>query len=177
MLCHPFIHLGYSRSFYESINSNSGIIKITDKKKTIYFSTRSRFAIWRMANVKKELRYTKDHEWVLRENNAFKVGISDYAQENLGDIVFVDMPEAGQSLQKGDSAATIESVKAVSDVYAPVSGKIIEVNEDINNTPEIMNQEPYDGGWIFTIEAENVSEADDLLGAEEYETYIKTLDH
>ena len=129
-----------------------------------------------MADIKKDLKYTKEHEWVNIDGNAVKIGISDYAQENLGDIVFVEMPEAGNQVTKGDTIASIESVKAVSDVYAPVSGKITVVNEEISSTPEIINQQPYDKGFICVIEAENITESDNLMNSDQYEDYLKTLD-
>ncbi|MDH5721298.1 MAG: glycine cleavage system protein GcvH [Spirochaetia bacterium] len=129
-----------------------------------------------MAEVKEELKYTKDHEWILQTDNLVKIGISDYAQENLGDIVFVEMPEVGDEISQGDSVATIESVKAVSDVYAPVSGKVIEVNDEIANSPEIINKEPYEGGWICVIDTQNSSAPQELMNSKQYEEYLQTLE-
>lgn len=121
------------------------------------------------------LLYSKDHEWLRVEGDMVVVGVTDYAQHELGDVVYVDLPAVGKELKKGDPAANIESVKAVSDVYAPVSGKITEVNLNLNNTPELVNQEPFAGGWIFKISMTQVSELQELMDGGKYEEYLKGI--
>ena len=116
-------------------------------------------------NVPGDLQYTKSHEWVRREEGTATVGITDHAQDELGDVVFVELPEQGTSFSAGDSFGTVESVKAVSDLYAPVGGEVVEVNETLNDSPELINEEPYGGGWMIRL---RISEDGDLLSAEEY---------
>jgi len=121
------------------------------------------------------LLFSKDHEWLRVEGDTVVVGVTDYAQHELGDVVYVDLPAVGKELKKGDPAANIESVKAVSDVHAPVSGKITEVNQNLNNTPELVNQEPFAAGWIFRISMTQVSELQELMDGEKYEEYLKGI--
>ena len=121
-------------------------------------------------NVPGELQYTKSHEWMRREDDVATVGITDHAQDELGDVVFIELPEKGASFSAGDSFGTIESVKAVSDLYAPVSGEVVEVNETLNDSPERVNEDPYGGGWMIRL---RVSEEGDLLSAEEYEKLLE----
>jgi glycine cleavage system H protein len=120
--------------------------------------------------VPEELQYTKTHEWVRREDDVATVGITEHAQDELGDVVFVELPEKGTSFGAGDAFGTVESVKAVSDLYAPVAGEVVEVNEALNDAPEKINEEPYGDGWIIRI---RVSEEADLLSAEEYEKVLE----
>jgi glycine cleavage system H protein len=124
---------------------------------------------------KENLLYSKDHEWVLRAGDAVTVGVTDYAQHELGDVVFVDLPAAGKELKKGDPAANIESVKAVSDVYAPVAGTITEVNAKLGANPELVNQEPFGEGWIFKMSMSQASELDELMDLKKYEEYLKGI--
>lgn len=124
---------------------------------------------------KENLLYSKDHEWVRREGETVVIGVTDYAQHELGDVVFVDLPAAGKELKKGDPAANIESVKAVSDVYAPVSGKVIEANAKLNDSPELVNQDPFGEGWIFKMSVEQASELDELMDLKKYEEYLKGI--
>lgn len=119
-----------------------------------------------------ELRYTKEHEWVLQEDGKVRIGITNYAQEELGDVVFVDLPSEGDEVSAGDTFAVVESVKAVSDIYAPVSGRIVEVNQALEDQPELINEEPYGKGWIIVLEMNNSSELNSLLSAEEYKEHI-----
>lgn len=109
-----------------------------------------------------DLMYTKDHEWAKAEGNTVLVGITDYAQDQLGDIVFVEMPEVGDSFQAGDEFGTLESVKAVSELYLPISGEIVEVNEELDDSPELINQDSYKG-WIVKVKPENAAEMEGLL--------------
>jgi glycine cleavage system H protein len=121
-------------------------------------------------NVPEELSYTKTHEWVRREDDIATVGITDNAQDELGDVVFVELPEEGASFDAGDSFGTIESVKAVSDLYAPVGGEVVEVNQTLNDSPERVNEDPYGGGWMIRL---RVSDEGDLLSAEEYQKILE----
>lgn len=120
-----------------------------------------------------DLRYSKEHEWVRPENGRARVGITYYAQDELGDVVFVDLPRVGTNVQAGEAFAAVESVKAVSDVYAPVSGRIVEVNEELADRPELINEDPYGRGWIAVIEMDNPAEADELLDAAQYKALIE----
>lgn len=121
------------------------------------------------------LFFSKDHEWLRVEGDMAVVGITDYAQHELGDVVYVDLPPVGKELKKGDSGANIESVKAVSDVYAPVSGKIVEVNQNLSNTPVLINQEPFAAGWIFKISMTQTSELQELMDEKKYDEYLKGI--
>ncbi len=119
-----------------------------------------------------DLKYSKEHEWVLVEGNVATVGITDYAQDQLGDIVFVELPGIGDKVSKEDAFGVVESVKAVSDVYAPVSGKVLEVNDDLPENPEMINEDPYGDGWMIKIEMNDIEELQDLMTAAEYEEYV-----
>ena len=119
-----------------------------------------------------DLKYSKEHEWVLVEGSVATVGITDYAQDQLGDIVFVELPAVGDKVSKEDAFGVVESVKAVSDIYAPVSGKVLEVNDDLPENPEMLNEDPYGDGWIIKIEMSDREELDDLMTAAEYEQYV-----
>lgn len=119
-------------------------------------------------NIPKDLKYTKDHEWVRVDGNIGTIGITDYAQGELGDIIYVDVTTVGNDVAVGDTFGTIEAVKTVSDMYAPVSGNIKEFNSPVNDNPSIINQEPYDNGWIVKIELTNTADLDALLSPEEY---------
>lgn len=123
------------------------------------------------------LHYTKEHEWVrVEEDGSVVVGITDYAQEQLGDIVFVELPEVSEDpVQKDEAFAVVESVKAVSDVYAPLTGRVIEVNDELPNSPEVINQDPYGDGWMLRMELDNKSELEELLSASEYEALVNEL--
>lgn len=126
-----------------------------------------------MSNVPVELKYRDSHEW-LRKNadGTYTVGITEHAQELLGDMVFVDLPEVGATFSAGEECAVAESVKAASDIYAPISGEIVAVNDSLNDSPEQVNSEPYDGGWLFQIKASDESEIDSLLDADAYNAAI-----
>jgi len=121
-----------------------------------------------MSNVPSELKFLSTHEWVEVNGDVAKIGVSDHAQELLGDLVFVELPEVGSSVSAGDSVAVIESVKAASDTYAPVSGEIIEVNEELEDSPERINDDPYGDGWMYKIQMEDPDEVGDLLDADAY---------
>ncbi len=113
------------------------------------------------------VRYTEDHEWAAVEGETVRIGVSDYAQDQLGDIVYVEMPEVGDIFEKGDEFGTLESVKAVSEIYMPVGGEVVAVNEALVDTPELINQDPY-GAWIVEIRPTDAGENDELLSAEDY---------
>jgi glycine cleavage system H protein len=119
-----------------------------------------------------EFRYTKEHEWVSVDGDTATVGITDHAQEQLGDVVFVELPQAGVRTQSMQSFGTVESVKAVSDIYAPLTGQITAVNDTLVDTPEQLNESPHDKGWLIRIKIEDKKELDNLLSAEEYQAYI-----
>jgi glycine cleavage system H protein len=120
-----------------------------------------------------ELKYSKEHEWVLVENRTATIGITDYAQQELGDIVYVELPEVGEKVVKDDPFAAVESVKAVSDVYAPISGAVVEVNDTLPETPETINEDPYGDGWMIKVEISDMDELKDLMTAEEYAEYVE----
>jgi glycine cleavage system H protein len=120
-------------------------------------------------------RYTKDHEYIRVEGDAGIVGISDYAQSQLGDVVFVELPSVGKTLSKGDEAAVVESVKAASEVYAPVSGEVVEVNSDLEASPGTVNEDPAGRGWFMKIRLTNESELDGLMTEEQYQEFVKSI--
>jgi glycine cleavage system H protein len=119
-------------------------------------------------NVPPELRYSSDHEWVRVEGATATIGITEYAQDALGDVVFVEMPDAGLAVAAGESFSEVESTKSVSDIYAPITGSISEVNADLESQPELLNSDPYGAGWICRIEISDPSELDGLMDAEAY---------
>ena len=122
--------------------------------------------------IPENLKYTKTHEWVRVENGKVKMGITYHAQEQLHDIVYVELPEVGTEIEKGDTLGVIESVKAASDIYSPVSGKVVAVNENVIDQPELLNQDPYEN-WLVEIEMNNPKELDELLGPEEYKKVVE----
>ena len=127
-----------------------------------------------MSKIPSELAYTKTHEWVQKEDDgSLLVGITDYAQESLGDLVFVELPEVGETLAAGDACAVVESVKAASDIYAPVTGEVLEINDDLTDSPELVNQDAYGGGWLMKIKLGDESDLDDLMDAEAYQKFIE----
>jgi glycine cleavage system H protein len=119
-----------------------------------------------------ECRYTKDHEWFKVEGNRARIGITEHAQAELGDIVFVELPSVGTSIQKGDNVATVESVKAVGDVFSPAAGTVVETNGALENAPETINSSPHDEGWILVLELSNPSDLDDAMDAAAYEAFL-----
>lgn len=121
-------------------------------------------------------RYTKDHEWIRGDNGVYTVGITDHAQELLGDITYVELPEVGADAQVGAPVGAVESVKAASDVYSPVTGQVAAVNEALEDQPELVNQSPYDNGWFFKLEGVDASEVEALMDAAAYEAYLEDLD-
>lgn len=131
-----------------------------------------------MSNVPSELKYTKSHEWVRNESDgSITVGITDHAQELLGDMVFIELPEVGATYTAGDECAVVESVKAASDVYCPVAGEVTAVNEDLPDTPETLNQDAFDTGWMFKMNPVDSGEADELMDAEAYAEFVDAEAH
>jgi len=126
-----------------------------------------------MANIPDDLHYSKDHEWVRVEGNIAVVGITDYAQDSLGDVVYVELPKAGDEFAANESFGSVESVKAVSEVFSPVSGEIVGINEALADEPEMVNQDPYGKGWMIRVQLSNPGEVDSLLTAAEYEDFTK----
>ena len=123
-------------------------------------------------NIPAELSYTKEHEWVLVEGNIATIGITDYAQGELGDIVFIELPEIDSDFEKDDAFGTIEAVKAVADLYAPLNGKVVEVNAVLEDAPETINNDPYGDGWMIKIEISDLAQVEDLLSNNGYEEII-----
>lgn len=123
-------------------------------------------------NIPENLKYTKDHEWVLVDGDVVTIGITDFAQGELGDIVFVEIETEGETIDKEEVFGTIEAVKTVSDLYMPVTGEIIEVNADLEDNPEVVNQDPYGGGWMVKIKLSDTSEVDTLISAEDYKALL-----
>jgi len=123
--------------------------------------------------VREDLKYTESHEWLKLKNDIAQVGITDHAQNALTDIVFVELPEVGKNVKKGDELCVVESVKSVSEIYAPISGKVSKVNTKLEDTPEVVNESPYDEGWLVELEIENNSEIDSLLDAGSYKKTIQ----
>lgn len=128
--------------------------------------------------VPKNLRYTKEHEWARldEDDGVVVVGISDFAQEKIGDITYVELPEEEEQVEKAKPFAEIEHHKGVEDLYSPVTGKIVEVNEVLADSPEVINEDPYEEGWLVKIEADDPGELDELMDADEYELYLSELD-
>jgi glycine cleavage system H protein len=124
-----------------------------------------------------DLRYTRDHEWAKREGDHLRVGITAFAQEQLGDVVFVELPKVGARVTARQSFGVVESVKAVSDLFAPVTGEVLEVNPDLAKSPEIVNQDPYGKGWMITVKPANAEEWNELLSSAQYEAFLAEAAH
>ena len=126
-----------------------------------------------MSNTPEDLTYTKDHEWVRVKGEEAAIGITDHAQQQLGDVVYVELPKVGDKFETSEPFGSVESVKAVSEIYMPLSGTVVEVNDTLNDSPELVNEDPYGDGWMIRIKIENLSQVDALLTSIEYEDYIK----
>lgn len=126
-----------------------------------------------MSNIPENLRYSKDHEYVLVEGDIATIGITDYAQHSLGDVVYIDMPRVGDKFAAHEAFGSVESVKAVSELFTPVGGEVAEVNDGLNDTPEAVNSDPYTAGWMVKVKMDNPGEADAMLSAAEYEEYLE----
>jgi glycine cleavage system H protein len=127
-------------------------------------------------NFDDSVKYQKSHEWARKDGDLVVVGISDYAQDSLGDVVFVELPEVGATLKQGESFGVVESVKSASDLFMPVGGEIAEVNDSLSDTPETVNESPFGDGWMIKIKPSDVSEHDSLMSAADYEEFTKTLE-
>ena len=121
----------------------------------------------------KELKYHKEHTWVKVEGSRALIGITEHAQEELGDIVYVELPERGADAEQDESFGTVESAKAISELFSPISGRVVDINEDLADQPELINDDPYDSGWMVEVEMSDASEVNNLLSAEEYKKYIE----
>jgi len=131
-----------------------------------------------MSNIPGELRYTKSHEWVRKnDDGTLTIGISDHAQELLGDLVFVDTPDVGSNFDQGEDCAVVESVKAASDVYSPIAGEVTACNEALADAPEVINTDPYGDGWIYSIKPTDASAFDSLMSADEYSAHVAAEEH
>lgn len=124
-------------------------------------------------NLPSELKYTKEHEWVKVEGELVKIGITDFAQSELGDIVFVELPEVGEEIKQDEPFGNVESVKTVSELFAPVSGEVVEINEALEDEPEQVNDSPYDEGWMIIVKPDNLGDVEQLLTAEQYQAVIE----
>lgn len=129
-----------------------------------------------MSNLPKELKYSEEHEWVKTEGNKVRIGITDFAQSELGDIVFVELPEVGDEIEADEPFGSVESVKTVSELYAPINGKVVEVNEDLDDSPEFVNESPYEKAWMIVVEPADEGEVEKLMSAEEYSEMINEED-
>ena len=125
-----------------------------------------------MSNTPTDLKYATSHEWARLDGDIITVGITDHAQEALGDLVFVELPEVGDSVNAGDEAGVVESLKAASDIYAPVSGEVVEINPALEDTPELINSDPYGEGWMYKIKVSDLAELDDMMSADEYDAQV-----
>jgi glycine cleavage system H protein len=123
-------------------------------------------------DILKELKYTKEHEWTKLEGDTALVGITDYAQNRLGDVVFIELPEVGTVLKKGEAFGAVESVKAASDIFTPLSGEVVEINSGLEDHPELLNQSPYDKGWIIRIKISDTGETDELMSSNQYAEHV-----
>lgn len=127
-----------------------------------------------MSEIRNELKYLPSHEWArIESDGTVTVGISDHAQDSLGDVVFVELPEVGSQVSKGEEAGVVESVKAASDIYSPVSGEVVAINENLEDSPEVVNESSYDDGWFFRVKPDDLSELDDALDADGYQNAIE----
>ena len=124
-------------------------------------------------NLPKDLRYSEEHEWVKVEGDKVRIGITDHAQDELGDIVFVELPEEGDQIDADDPFGSVESVKTVSELYAPISGKVVEVNEELDDSPEFVNESPYEKAWMVVVEPSNPADIEKLMTAEQYQEMIE----
>jgi len=129
-----------------------------------------------MSNIPENLRYSKDHEWVKVDGDTAAIGITDYAQHALGDVVYIDMPRVGDKLGAHEAFGSVESVKAVSEIFTPIAGEIVEVNDALNDTPEAVNNDPYGDAWMIKVKMDNPGDADGMLSAEEYEEYLSSVE-
>jgi glycine cleavage system H protein len=124
-------------------------------------------------NFPEDVRYTKDHEWIRAKGNQFVIGITDFAQDQLGDVVFVELPDVGDLVKKGESFGVVESTKAVSELFAPISGKVVEVNDPLTDAPETINEDPYEEGWMIVVEPSDAKEVGALMDATTYKAFVE----
>ncbi len=124
-------------------------------------------------NFPEDLRYTREHEWARAKGTRVVVGITEFAQDQLGDVVYVELPSVGDEVKKGEAFGVVESTKAVSDLFAPVSGKVVEVNDPLTDAPETINEDPYEEGWMIQVEASDIKDLDDLLTAKAYAKFVE----
>ena len=128
-----------------------------------------------MSNIPENLRYSKDHEWISADDEVASIGITDYAQTSLGDVVYIDLPRVGDKFSAHEAFGSVESVKAVSEVFTPIAGEIVEVNDGLNDTPEKVNSDPYGAGWFVKVKMDNPNGVDAMLSSVEYEEYLSTI--
>ena len=130
-----------------------------------------------MANIPGDLKYTKEHEWAKKDGDRIRIGITEYAQEQLGDVVFVELPKVGAKVTAHSAFGVVESVKAVSDLFAPISGEVVEINAALGKTPELVNRDPYGAAWLILVKPSNAGEWDTLLSARQYEEFLAQGGH
>jgi glycine cleavage system H protein len=128
-----------------------------------------------MSNIPENLRYSKDHEWILADGEVAAIGITDYAQTSLGDVVYIDLPRVGDKFSAHEAFGSVESVKAVSEVFTPIAGEVVEVNDGLNDTPEKVNSDPYGAGWFVKVKMDKTNGVDAMLSSVEYEEYLSTI--
>ena len=128
-----------------------------------------------MSNIPENLRYSKDHEWIAPDGDVAAIGITDYAQTSLGDVVYIDLPRVGDKFSAHEAFGSVESVKAVSEVFTPIAGEVVEVNDGLNDTPEKVNSDPYGAGWFVKVKMDNPNGVDAMLSSVEYEEYLSTI--
>jgi glycine cleavage system H protein len=124
-------------------------------------------------NFPDDLRYTREHEWARRKGKNVVIGITEYAQDQLGDVVYLELPDVGDAVKKGDAFGVVESTKAVSELFAPVSGKVVEVNDPLSDAPETVNEDPYEEGWMVVVEPSDPAELEELLDAKAYQAFVE----
>jgi glycine cleavage system H protein len=151
----------------------AAIAEVAEKETSSGHRGLGRFASLPAMDIPEDLRYSSDHEWVRVEGNEVRIGITDYAQDALGDVVFVELPEVGASVKRGDSFSEVESTKSVSEVYAPISGSVTQVNTELTDNPERLNDDPYGDGWVCVIAVADEGELAQLLDAEGYRSLIE----
>eukprot|EP00735_Rhodelphis_limneticus_P014810 TRINITY_DN889_c0_g1::TRINITY_DN889_c0_g1_i1::g.25389::m.25389 TRINITY_DN889_c0_g1::TRINITY_DN889_c0_g1_i1::g.25389 ORF type:complete len:181 (+),score=56.68,sp/Q72LB0/GCSH_THET2/52.76/9e-44,GCV_H/PF01597.14/7.3e-49,Biotin_lipoyl/PF00364.17/0.001,Biotin_lipoyl/PF00364.17/8e+03 TRINITY_DN889_c0_g1_i1:44-544(+) len=155
-----------------------GASRVVQPQQALRLTLQPRLATRAFAsNVPKDRAYTKDHEWVIQHGEVATVGITEFAQSELGDIVYVDLPEVGSKVTKGSSACAVESVKAASDIYSPLTGEIVEANTKLSDEPDLVNRSPYQDGWVFKVKVSNTAELKELMTPEAYAKHLETAAH
>ncbi|KAM4071424.1 hypothetical protein ACJW30_11G058300 [Castanea mollissima] len=159
-----------------SLIDNLSLIASQEIKAHLGIPLENQISLHQATSVLKDLKYADSHEWVKVDGISATIGITDHAQDHLGDVVYVELPEVGASISQGSSFGAVESVKATSDVYSPVSGKVIEVNEELNSSPGLINASPYENGWIIKVEMSDKDETNKLMDSDQYSKFCEEED-